>query len=160
WSPGEPGKIPPPPPEPPRAPSLVSPTLFAIVASVAVAVLTALLLLWQRPTLRGAPLPSTIADVSAVHAHVRSGGSDVRGTERVVPDSIVETDEDGRGRVRLDDGTVLILDRATRLRVSPGRVSIEKGRSFVLGVLGARTLIGVPGMDAVVSGANVGFECG
>ena len=82
---------------------------------------------------------STVGEVQAVHARVAVAGAEVRGTLRVSAGERIETSADGRARARLDDGTSIIVDRATRLTAADAAVSLEVGRLFVRGTGGAHT---------------------
>lgn len=96
----------------------------------------------------------TVADLQPVHAGVSLGEVPVRRLRRVPENGVVETVADGRARVRLDDGTVIVLDGNTRITVGAGRAKIERGRVFVTGAEGARTQIAVGEATVVVSGSN------
>jgi tetratricopeptide (TPR) repeat protein len=130
---------------------------FAAVAAAIAVIGMVMLLRHEAPTL-GRPLVPTVADLSAVHAGVMAAGSPVRRTLRLAAGDVVQTDEGGRARLRLDDGTALVLDRATKIIVSEGGVTVEGGRVFVLGVPTAHTTIDVGGAVAIVSGADVGVD--
>jgi hypothetical protein len=154
WSPGEPewfgGGNQPYRPSP-------APYVFAGLASLLAVLATVFLFRSQSPTL-GRPLVPTVADLSAVHAGVSVGGVPVRRTQRLASGDAVETDEEGRARLRLDDGTAVVLDRGTRLTVREGGLAVERGRVFVLGVVAAHTMVDVGAGTAVVSGADVGID--
>lgn len=134
-----------------------APVIFAVVASILAVVVTVLLVHQRSPALRR-PLVATVADLQAVHAQVSVGGVVVRRAQRLAAGDVVETDEGGRARVRLDDGTALVLDRGTRLEVRDGGLSLAQGRVFVLGAPGARAALDLGGATAIVSGADVGVE--
>jgi tetratricopeptide (TPR) repeat protein len=82
----------------------------------------------------------------------------VHKTRRLSVGDIVSTDNDGRARLRLDDGTSLVIDRDTNLKLTATGLDLEYGRIFVQGALGARTEVNVGGAIAIVSGANTGIE--
>jgi tetratricopeptide (TPR) repeat protein len=134
-----------------------SPIVFAIVASILVIVGTVFLLRQQTPGL-SQPLVPTVADLQAVHAGVAVAGSPVRRAQRLTASDTVETDADGRARLRLDDGTVLVIDRSTKLALRDAGIAVERGRVFVQGAPGARAAIELGGATAIVSGADVGVE--
>lgn len=114
---------------------------------------------YQRPDAPGTRrVYTTVGEVQAVHATVLLGGSPVRGVRRFGAGDRLETREDGRGRARLDDGTSLVLDRATLLSVSPSGVALEKGRVFVQGAAGARTEVSAAGGSALVGASTVAVE--
>ena len=101
---------------------------------------------------------ATLADVQAVHSSVQTAGTPVHKTRRLSVGDVVTTDGDGRARLRLDDGTSLVVDRETNLKLTEKGVDLEYGRIFVQGALGARTEVNVGGAVAIVSGANTGIE--
>jgi tetratricopeptide (TPR) repeat protein len=110
----------------------------------------------------------TAGEVQAVHADVKIKGRAIQGVARLAVGDVVETSDDGRGRLRLDDGTTLVLDRSTRLTVRADAVQIERGRAFVQGVAGTRATVEAGGgavvlADALVavtaSGAGAQFYC-
>lgn len=80
-----------------------------------------------------AELVATIADLSPVHAGVTAGGETVRELRRLADGDVIETDADGRARVRLDTGANVVLDGATKLAIMADGVRLEKGRLFVQG---------------------------
>lgn len=134
-----------------------APRVFAIVASILVVVGTWFILRNQKPSL-GSPLVPTVADLSAIHAHVSASGSDVRKVRRLSVDDVVETDADGRARLRLDDGSSFVIDRGTKLRLTREGIALSHGRIFAQGALGARTEVDLGGATAVLSGASAGIE--
>ncbi|MCL2825723.1 MAG: hypothetical protein FWD57_17160, partial [Polyangiaceae bacterium] len=101
---------------------------------------------------------STVAEIQVVHDGVTADGRPVKRAYRIVDGGIVETDADGRGRTRLDDGTVVVVDGSTKFSVSPGRLSLERGRLFVVGGIGVRTLIEFGDGNVVMVGGQVGIE--
>ena len=133
------------------------PMIFAIVASLVVVAATVWLIRRTSPTL-SEPLAATIADLSAVHSGVSAGGADVRKLRRLQEADVVETDDEGRARLRLDDGTAFVIDRNTRLTITKTGIALAHGRVFVQGALGARTEIDLEGAVGIVSGASAGIE--
>ncbi|HLM72718.1 MAG TPA: VIT domain-containing protein, partial [Polyangiaceae bacterium] len=133
------------------------PRLFAIVASIAIIAGTIFFLKDRQPSL-GKPLVPTVADLSAIHAGVFAAGDDVRKIRRLSVGDIVETDADGRARLRLDDGSSLVIDRGSKLTLTEKGAILEHGRVFAQGALGARTEIDVGGATAILSGASAGVE--
>lgn len=133
------------------------PRLFAIVASLAIIAGTFFLLKDRQPSL-GKPLVPTVADLSAIHAGVFAAGDDVRKIRRLSVGDTVETDADGRARLRLDDGSSLVIDRGSKLTLTEKGAILEHGRVFAQGALGARTEIDVGGATAILSGASAGIE--
>ncbi len=132
-----------------------TPYVFAGLAAIVALLATVFLFRNEAPAL-GKPLVPTVADLQAIHAGVLAGGSPVRRATRLSAGDAVETDAGGRARLRLDDGTALVIDHDTRLVVHEGGLAVERGRVFVLGVAAARTSLDVGGATAVVSGADVG----
>lgn len=100
----------------------------------------------------------TVADVQPVHVGVSLAGLQVRKLQRVVDGSVVETADDGRARVRLDDGTSLVVAGNTKLAISAGKVTIEKGRVFVLGAEGARTEVILGDARVMIAGAHAAIR--
>jgi tetratricopeptide (TPR) repeat protein len=143
---------------PPAEGKGMSPALFAAICSVVILIVMVLLLRGQGERKPTQPLVATVADLQAVHAGVAASGLPVQRTRRVSEGDVVETDEAGRARLRLDDGTALVIDRGTRLRLTKAGVALEYGRIFVQGALGARTEIDLGGAVGIISGANTGVE--
>src|SRR5262249_43670177 len=96
--------------EPPRAPqgSGWAARVLPLVAAVVVIAAT----FWIIATGRQAPgagLPTTIADLQAVHADVSLHGAPVRGVARASAHDTIETGDGGRARLRLDDGAQIVI---------------------------------------------------
>ncbi|MBK9260484.1 MAG: FecR domain-containing protein [Polyangiaceae bacterium] len=144
-------------PLPPEGPT-ISPALFGIVSSLLIVVATVLLLRGRGERAPTQPLVATVADVQAVHSSVKTSGTSVHKTRRLSVGDVVTTDGDGRARLRLDDGTSLVIDRDTNLKLTANGLELEYGRIFVQGALGARTEINVGSAVCIVSGANTGIE--
>ncbi|MBN2194552.1 MAG: FecR domain-containing protein [Polyangiaceae bacterium] len=104
------------------------------------------------------PLVTTAADLEVVHPAVTVAGLEVRGARRLVGGDAVVTTDEGLARVRSDDGTVILIDRRTRLAVREGAVRLEAGRIYVQGVIGAHQELEVGEVVALVRGADVGVE--
>jgi len=141
----------------------VSPRLFAIVASLIIVAATALLVT-RSGRKRGhgdeRPLTPTIADLQAIHAGVRAGGAEVRRLRRIGQGDAIETDAEGRARLRLDDGTAIVVDRDTRLTLTGAGVELARGRIFVQGVPGARAEVALGAVTALLSDADAAVERG
>jgi len=101
---------------------------------------------------------TTRGELSAVHAEVRVAGEDVRGLRRLAANDRVVTGKDGRARVRLDDGTSLVLDRATELVVTDAGVSLDAGRIFAQGAPGSRTAVTVGALTVIVGTGTVALD--
>lgn len=126
---------------------------------VFVATLVAGLLIFAAIRLKTGPIQRqvvySVAEVQAVHAEVKLRGKAVQGVARVAAGDPVETSDDGRGRLRLDSGTSVVLDRATRLTLTPEGISLEKGRILVQGVAGSPTGVQIAGATVLLSDAVV-----
>jgi tetratricopeptide (TPR) repeat protein len=104
------------------------------------------------------PLLTTVADLEVVHPAVTVARAEVRGARRLTAGDSVSTSDEGLARVRNDDGSVVLIDRRTRLAVRASTTRLETGRIFVQGVVGARHEIEVGDVVALVKGADVGVE--
>jgi tetratricopeptide (TPR) repeat protein len=136
-----------------------APAFFGLFAAIVAIAMMVVLLRHENPSL-GRPLIPTVADLSAVHAGVAAGSplAPVRQNQRLAAGDAVETDDGGRARLRLDDGTAVVVDRGTRLVVREGGIAVERGRVFVIGIAGARSAVDVGGATAIVSDADVGID--
>lgn len=132
--------------------------LPVILASL-VAVIT-LFVLVRKPTTkpwqRG--LIVTLGEIQTVHPDVRIGAREVRASARLAPDDVIATGSSGRGRIRLDDGTSLVLDRSTRVLTDAKGVGLQAGRVFAQGAPSARTEVRVGPATVVVSSSTLAFE--
>ncbi len=100
----------------------------------------------------------TVADLQPVHVGVTVNGTTARVLRRVPEGGVVETADDGRARVRLDDGTSIVVAGNTKLVLSAGKAKLERGRLFVLGAEGARTEIAAGDAVLVIAGANAAIR--
>ena len=156
WVPGEPEWFDRPPPSPSSGAGVA---IVGLVATLVILVATIFLVRSQRPDPIGKPLVATTGDLSAVHAGVRVGDEQVMRLQRVSVGDVVETDADGRARLRLDDGTGVVLDRSTKVALTPKGLRVDAGRAFLQGVAGARAEIDLgDGALAIVSGATAAVE--
>ncbi len=105
-----------------------------------------------------AELEATIGDLSPVHAGVSTRGEAVRELRRLSPGDAVETDVDGRARLRLDTGATFVLDGDTKLVVLAESVVLEKGRVFLQGSAVATTLDLGGGATVRLVGGAAGVE--
>ena len=103
-----------------------APYAFAAAAALLAVLATVALFRHEGPSL-GKPLVPTVADLQAVHAGVRRGRIPCA-APRLAAGDAVETDDDGRARLRLDDGTALVIDRATKLIVARAASPRERAR--------------------------------
>jgi tetratricopeptide (TPR) repeat protein len=126
---------------------------------VFLATLVAGLLIFAAIRIRTGPIQRqvfySVAEVQAVHSDVRVKGRLVRGVARVASQEPIETSADGRGRLRLDNGTVVILDRSTRVLLRPEGLSLEQGRVMIQGAPGVRTEILASGSTLTLSDAMI-----
>ncbi len=147
-----------PPSGPPRRPRE---SAFARVLPMIAAFLILVATVWIVAGGRQAPglgLPTTVADLQAVHADVSLRGDHVPGVARASVGDPIETGPDGRARLRLDDGAQIVIDRNTKLTIGAGSASLEEGRIFVIGAPGARTEIEVSGVKLLVTHSNAGIQ--
>lgn len=107
---------------------------------------------------RHGPAVFTTGDIRAMHADVRVGEREVRGNARLADGDRVSTGPDGRARVRLDDGTLLVVDGATQLALGEGRVTLDHGRLFVQGGARSHTEVVVAGATTTVSSSAAAFD--
>jgi tetratricopeptide (TPR) repeat protein len=114
--------------------------------------------IWRSTRSSARALSPTVGDMEAVHATVATPRGAVRGITRLSAGDFVETDADGRARIRLDDGTNAIVDRQSRLIVGDAGMTLEAGRLFVMVASDARAEIGVGQAKVLVTAANAGFE--
>lgn len=104
-------------------------------------------------------LIGTVASLQAVHPAVTLLTADgkernVMGLTRVGAGDRVATNEHGRARVELDDGTLLVLDESTQVSLT-ATLEIERGRVFVQSPPNAQTKIALRRVSTVVTGASV-----
>ena len=110
-----------------------------------------------RPT--ASELHATVADLSPVHAGVNVGAKSVSSLTRLVAGDRVNSDPDGRARIRLDDGTTCIVDRNTRLLVgASGSLTLDEGRLFVQSPAAVKSEISLAGLTVRLSGGSAGLE--
>ncbi len=101
------------------------------------------------------PLAATVAEVQAVHAPVSAASEPVTRVQRLAVGEVVETASEGRARIRLDDGTTVVVAGDTKVVITSKGLTLERGRVFAQGAMGAHTELGVGSAVAFVSGANV-----
>lgn len=121
-----------------------------------VGVLAAVVLLTRHESPRSHQV--TIGDVQAVHAELKVGDRTIQGSERVSDGDRVSTGTEGRARLRLDDGTLVAIDRSTRFQLAKNRLLLEAGRLFVQGGPTAVTQVSVSGASTSVASSAVAFE--
>lgn len=123
------------------------------------ATLIAGLLIFAAIRLRTGPIQRqvtyTVAEVQAVHADVRIQGKTIQETTRVAVGNTIETSEDGRGRIRLDNGTNVVLDRSTRITLTAEGLQLDRGRIMIQGTAGANTSLQAAGATVLLSNAVI-----
>ncbi|HEY3496472.1 MAG TPA: VWA domain-containing protein, partial [Polyangiaceae bacterium] len=102
----------------------------------------------------------TVGDLHAVHAEVRVGEREVRGRARVSDGDTVTTGPDGRARLRLDDGTLVVIAASTRFTLRGSRVTLESGKLFLEGRAASRTELSVGDAATTVTASSAAFERG
>lgn len=170
WNPEGPPSSPfrrePDPPEvPPRAPDRPIPHLgagstpWALIGVLVVMVGLALVAIFNRskpPKPISRPLVTTFADLAPVHAGVTAAGVDVRVLSRLSVGTEVATDAHGSARLRLDTGTVVLIDRSTSLTVTEDGVDLKSGRVFVTST--QASTIGLGEAKVLASSASTALE--
>src|SRR6478736_2290911 len=125
------------------------PTLLATL------VVSALVSCRERPQ---ALLVFTVGDIQAVHTEVTVGKRPVQGEQRLSDGDSVATGPDGRARLRLDDGTIVAVDAATRFTLHGSKLELESGRVFVQGGAAARTEVTLRGASTTVASSAAAFD--
>jgi len=105
-----------------------------------------------------AALVFTIGDIRAVHADVTVSQRAVQGEQRLSDGDSVTTGPDGRARLRLDDGTIVAVDAATRFTLHGSKLELETGRLFVQGGVAARTEVTLRGASTTVASSAAAFD--
>ena len=109
---------------------------------------------------RGSPglrVTFTAGELQVMHAGVEVGARPVHGLVRLAVGDVVKVGPEGRARLRLDDGTTAVLDRATVLSLGERGLALDAGRLFVQGGAAARTEVAAGPASAVVSASAVAF---
>jgi Mg-chelatase subunit ChlD len=109
-----------------------------------------------KPTL--AMLPASVGDLHAQHAPVAVRAKDVRGRVRLVDGDEVSTGPDGRARVRLDDGSFLVVDEKTHFALRGARLKLYAGRLFVQGSASSRTEVELADVVTQVTSSAAAFD--
>jgi tetratricopeptide (TPR) repeat protein len=107
-----------------------------------------------------APATFTVGDLRAMHADVVVKGREVRGTARLSDGDDVKTGPDGRARVRLDDGTLVVVDASTSFTLRGASVTLSEGRLFVQGGAMSHADVTAGGASTAVSSSAAAFEVG
>lgn len=103
-------------------------------------------------------MSTTVGDIKALHAEITVHGREVRGDARLHDGDDVKTGPDGRARLRLDDGTVLVVDGNTEISLKKERVVVARGRVFVQAGATARTEVALRDSVTRVVSAAAAFE--
>ncbi|MFO0613965.1 MAG: VIT domain-containing protein [Polyangiaceae bacterium] len=155
-----PSHAPPTPPAPNPLPHLGSGqrpwALIAVVAVLAGLALVAIFLRPKPPVPFKRPLITTFADLAPVHAGVTAAGEDIRVLTRVGVGSEIATDENGSARLRLDTGTVILVDRSTAITVTDKGVDLKSGRVFVTST--EASTIGLGDATVIATASSTAFE--
>jgi hypothetical protein len=97
---------------------------------------------------------TTVGDLRSLHAEVLVRGQEVRGNARLRDGDDVRTGNGGRARMRLDDGTLVIVDGDAELTLKGERLTLARGRIFVQAGSTSRTEVALrDAVTAVVSSA-------
>jgi tetratricopeptide (TPR) repeat protein len=112
----------------------------------------------RRPKAVEGPVIVTVGDVRAMHAEVWAGQREVKGSARLADGDAVKTGPDGRAKVKLDDGTLVVVDRSTELDLHGGRLTLARGRLFVRAGSASRTEVKVDGVSTTMSSTAAAFE--
>lgn len=107
-----------------------------------------------------ASVAKTTGDLRAVHAQVFIGETEVRGEARVSAGQLLRTGPDGRARLRLDDGSIIAIDRNTELSLSDARLQLSRGRIFVQAGSEGATSVVVGDVSTRVAGSSAAFAAG
>jgi len=117
-------------------------------------------LVMHLPTSKGGPAVITLGDIRAMHADVSVGDRTIRGSARLSDGDDVVTSADGRARVRLDDGTLVVIGGSTDVSLHDGRLVLARGKLFVQGGTESRTQVTLGKATTTVSAASAAFEVG
>ncbi|HSO31375.1 MAG TPA: FecR domain-containing protein, partial [Labilithrix sp.] len=101
---------------------------------------------------------TTVGDLRSLHAEVLVRGREVRGSARLRDGDDVKTAPGGRARIRLDDGTVVVVDGSTEITLRGQRVALTKGRLFVQAGAASRTEVAIRDAVATVVSAAAAFD--
>jgi tetratricopeptide (TPR) repeat protein len=103
-------------------------------------------------------LASTVADLKPVHAGVTVSGERVQWLRRVGLGDRLATDQEGRARLRLDDGTTAVLDRDTSLVLTAKGFRLEQGRAHITSPTGSHPELQLADLTVLISGSSAALE--
>jgi tetratricopeptide (TPR) repeat protein len=101
---------------------------------------------------------TTVGDLRTLHAEVFVRGQEVRGAVRLHDGDEVKTAPGGRARIRLDDGSLVIVDGAAELTLKGERVALTHGRIFVQAGAASRTEVAVRDAVTTVVSSAAAFD--
>ena len=127
-----------------------------VAVSIAVLVSSLVLIALRHKTLTR--VAYTVGDVHVMHAQVALGNREVRGHARLIDGDRVVTSSDGRAQVRLDDGTLVIVDGATSFTLRGSGVTLNHGRLFVQADSASRLQISMGTSSTSVSASTAAFD--
>ena len=110
-----------------------------------------------RPVAIGS-VKTTVGDLRSLHAEVLVRGQEVRGSARLRDGDDVKTGPGGRARIRLDDGTTVIVDGDATLTLRGERLSLTRGRIFVQAGAASRTEVAVRDAVTTVVSSAAAFD--
>ena len=110
-----------------------------------------------RPVDIGA-VKTTVGDLRSLHAEVDVRGQEVRGSARLRDGDDVKTGPGGRARLRLDDGTVVVVDGDATLTLRGERLALTRGRIFVQAGAASRTEVAVKDAVTTVVSSAAAFD--
>lgn len=105
-------------------------------------------------------LETTVGDLRSLHAEVMVRGKSVAGDARLRDGDEVKTGPGGRARLRLDDGTIVIIDGNAELKLTGQKLSLGKGRLFVQAGAASRTEVTIKDTTATVVSSAAAFDAG
>jgi len=110
----------------------------------------------QRVDIGG--VKTTVGDLRTLHAEVLVRGHEVRGTARLRDGDDVKTAPGGRARIRLDDGTLVIVDGSSELTLRGERLTLARGRLFVQAGAASRTEVAIRDAVTTVVSSAAAFD--
>lgn len=105
-------------------------------------------------------MQTTVGDLRTLHGDVAIEGTSVTGNVRLRDGDDVKTGPEGRARLRLDDGTVVIVDANAELSLKGQKITLAKGRLFVQAGAASRTEVVLKDTTATVVSSAAAFDAG